>query len=606
MQTKITKLFFIVNLAFTTLLSFCYLIFNSNYRVYDFIFTVLALISTTATLYLIYYIVSRAFFRFKSTIYVLSLLFTLTNIALVGDFILYKTWSFHINGMVLNIIMSPASYESLFISTFSIFVIVSIIVFLVLFQIYVIKKISSLQEERVIALQRKINLFVLPLLFLIIIYEKLTYAFANFNGNSYILERTKVIPLYQPLVMNKFLIKVLGMKPVKTDALKVNISKITNIEYPKKPIKIKDESSRPNIFIFGVDALRETIISSENTPNIMKFANENINFTHNISGGNCTRFGLFSLFYGINSNYWFGFLNAQKGSVLFDVMKKLDYQISLISSANFTWPEFRKTAFYNVQDKIKDDFKGNSVKKDRQTIEYFKSWIDKQDVKRPIFSFLWLDSVHSRAYPAKFKHFLPADGGGYITATSENHERQFNRYKNALLYDDSLFGEFIAKLKSKNLYKNSIIIFISDHGEEFFEHGYYSHNSAYDFEQVGAPLIMHIPGKKRRVVTTMTSHLDIVPTLMHKLGVTNDVKDYAQGFDLFDDTYNRKSTFIGNWNENAIVCNDYTVVISNIITKSLNSEVRDSTTYQKLSDYNKTYVNQLLLDALKANKQFKK
>jgi len=605
MQTKITKVFFIANFILTTLLSFTYLLFNSNYRVYDFIFTVLALISTTATLYLIYFILSRVFFKFKPTIYFLSFLFTLTNIALVGDIILYKTWGFHINGMVINIITSPASYDSLFVSSLSALIIFSIVVFLILFQFYSLKKISGLNENILITINTKINLILLPILFLIIVYEKLTYAFANFNANSYILERTKVVPLYQPLTMNKFLINVLGMKPVKTNGSKVNISKITNIEYPKNPIKIKDQASKPNIFIFGVDALRETILSKENTPHIMQFANDNINFVHNISGGNCTRFGLFSIFYGINSNYWFGFLNAQKGSVLFDVMKKLDYQISLVSSANFTWPEFRKTAFYNVQEKIKDDFKGNSAEKDRQTIDYFKSWIDKQDKSKPIFSFVWLDSVHSRAYPANFKKFVPADGGGYITATPEDHEQHFNRYKNAVLYSDSLFGEFITKLKSKNLYENSIIILISDHGEEFFEHGFYSHNSAYDFEQVGSPLIMRVPGEKSKVVTTMTSHLDIVPTLMHKLGVTNEVKDYAQGFDLLDNSYKRRCTFIGNWNENAVVCNDYTIVISNIITKSFNNDVRDSTTYNKLSDYNRTYVNQILLDTLKANKQFK-
>jgi membrane-anchored protein YejM (alkaline phosphatase superfamily) len=225
--------------------------------------------------------------------------------------------------------------------------------------------------------------------------------------------------------MDKFLINQLGMKKNTDNNLSIHINKITNIRYPLKPIKIQNPKT-PNIFIFGIDALRLSIISPEVTPNIYKFAKESINFKHNISGGNNTRFGLFSIFYGINSSYWFGFLDAQKGSVLFDVLKKLNYQISIISSVNLSWPEFRKTAFNNVKNKIKDDFKKGTLDNDKDTINYFFSFIDKQNLHKPIFSFIWLNSVHAQQYTNKHRKLLNKQESNLIAKRFDQLCQRFN------------------------------------------------------------------------------------------------------------------------------------------------------------------------------------
>ena len=589
------------------LLSFLFIIFNSNYSFLDFIFTVFTLISTTSTLYLIYYILSRLFFSFKPTIYILSIIFTFTNIVLLTDFAIFRVWGFHINGMVLNIIFSPDAYDSLYMTTSSLLLIIFVIFILIYFQIFILKKLSKTKIPLILNKKNKrMNLILIPSLFFIIISEKLTYAVANLHLNSYILERTKVVPLYQPLLMDNFFINDMGMKRVKSSNLAINIDKVTNIKYPLKPIQLQNPKT-PNIFIFGIDALRSDIVSKEVTPFIYDFSKESINFKHNISGGNCTRFGIFSIFYGINSSYWFGFLDAKKGSVLFDVLNKLNYQTSIISSVTFNWPEFRKTVFNNVQDKIKDDFKGNVLENDEQTIRYFENWIDKQNTTKPIFSFVWLDGVHARGYTKKYQKFTPDDAtNDYLTVNPSERKKQFNRYKNSSLCADAKFGDFLKKLKEKGLYKNSIIILLSDHGQEFYEYGFYGHNSAYDFKQVGSPLIIHMPDIKPYEVNYMTSHLDIVPTLMQQLGVTNKISDYAHGKNLFDKNYKRECTFIGNWNENAIVCNKYTVVISDIISKSFSNEVRDSNTYKILKDYDKSYINNIILETLNENKRFSK
>ena len=489
---------------------------------------------------------------------------------------------------------------------FALFIIVLSVSTVIGFSILTLKKIRKLHYEKLRNIQKKMNTYLLPLLFVIFLYEKLTYAVANLHLNSQILVRSGVVPLYQPLTMNKFLVHKLHMQQAKSDNLDLKMNTISNLNYPLQALSTKQKSG-PNIFIFGVDALRRSIISQETTPNIIKFEKESISFTNNISGGNNTRFGIFSLFYGINSSYWFAFLNAQKGTVLFDILEREKYQMLISSSADLHWPEFRKTIFIDVQKYIKDDFKGSPLQRDKQALDYFNRWLDKQDLSKPMFSFVWIDNVHASHYEKEFRKFIPDDAkNNYLTVNESEKVKQLNRYKNAALSADAKFGAFIQKLKEKNLYDNSIIILLSDHGQEFYEYGHFSHNSAYNEAQVKTPLIMHMPNMQAKRVEHLTSHLDIVPTLMKQLGVTNDVADYANGEDLFSPNYKRECAFVGNWNENAIVCNKYTIVISNIVTKSFNNAVYNTQTYKRVENYDREYVNRVLLNTLNENKKFTK
>ena len=118
-----------------------------------------------------------------------------------------------------------------------------------------------------------------------------------------------------------------------------------------------------------IQTLRLATVFDKKTRNYAKekLKKDSIVLGNHYSGGNSTRFGIFSLLYGLNSTYWFTFLNASKGSVFFDVLKQLQYDMSIVSSTNTSWPEFKKTAYFNIVDKIKDDFKGKPWEKDKQS-----------------------------------------------------------------------------------------------------------------------------------------------------------------------------------------------------------------------------------------------
>lgn len=87
---------------------------------------------------------------------------------------------------------------------------------------------------------------------------------------------------------------------------------------------------------------------------------------------------------------------------------------------------------------------------------------------------------------------------------------------------DEAFGAFIAYLKKKGLYENAVIIFTSDHGEEFGEHGIMaSHSEDLYTEQTHVPLIIKFPGARHasQKAGALVRSIDIMPTLLDLLGL---------------------------------------------------------------------------------------
>lgn len=189
------SLFFKANLLTTALLSLAFALFNSHYTASALVFTLAALLSTTATLYLVYWLLLRLFFRFTRVASVLLLLlFFLTDLLLMTDFAIYRIWNFHINGMVLNILFSPAAYDSLQMTGQAVAIVFLVIAALAALLLYTLKRIARIPAQRASQINRRLNRSLVPLLFLVILGEKLTYAVANLHLDGDILERTKVVP----------------------------------------------------------------------------------------------------------------------------------------------------------------------------------------------------------------------------------------------------------------------------------------------------------------------------------------------------------------------------------------------------------------------------
>lgn len=87
--------------------------------------------------------------------------------------------------------------------------------------------------------------------------------------------------------------------------------------------------------------------------------------------------------------------------------------------------------------------------------------------------------------------------------------------------NDKMMATLIKKLRQYHLLENTLLIFTSDHGEEFLQHGDFLHKELYD-EHIQVPLIINFPKAdhyQQKVVKNQVSLIDIVPTILEYLSL---------------------------------------------------------------------------------------
>lgn len=141
-------------------------------------------------------------------------------------------------------------------------------------------------------------------------------------------------------------------------------------------------------------------------------------------------------------------------------------------------------------------------------------------------------------------HFpYPIDEEDASIAPHTTGDKSVDSYFQTARYADEALEQFFAYLKQSGLYDNSIIIMYGDH------YGISeNHNKAMEkvlgkeitsFENTGlqrVPLFIHVPGIEGGVNHEYGGQIDVLPTLLHLLGI--DTKDYVQfGTDLLSEQH---------------------------------------------------------------------
>jgi arylsulfatase A-like enzyme len=93
-------------------------------------------------------------------------------------------------------------------------------------------------------------------------------------------------------------------------------------------------------------------------------------------------------------------------------------------------------------------------------------------------------------------------------------------YDEQIYYLDRKLTTLFDLVLRKELADNTILIVVSDHGEEFMEHGGFTHPADHLYNTTTKTLMtMHIPGVKSRKVKDMVQNIDIMPTVLDLLGI---------------------------------------------------------------------------------------
>jgi arylsulfatase A-like enzyme len=116
-------------------------------------------------------------------------------------------------------------------------------------------------------------------------------------------------------------------------------------------------------------------------------------------------------------------------------------------------------------------------------------------------------------------------GNKEIPLDQEDIEQIRAGYDSDVKYTDKQFGEFIDRLKKNGLYEDSAIIVYSSHGENLGNRVYREKDREYIFghwylwdHNIHVPMIAHIPGSESQNVDQPVSIIDIAPTLYDFIG----------------------------------------------------------------------------------------
>ena len=231
------------------------------------------------------------------------------------------------------------------------------------------------------------------------------------------------------------------------------------------------------------------------------------------------------------------FFRSQK--TLAGVLKENGYYTIAITAGGFVSSELGFGNGFNIYQeyaskpnakKVPADADAKAAAGDSERIfDLGIKWIE-ENADTKFFMFLHTYESH---IPYENTFFIPE--GIQLDPT----EHRIALYDGDIRVSDIQFGRLINKLDSLDLLSNTVVVFLSDHGEEFYDHYTESdvdpprskktpprsnaldHGHSQYEEMIHVPLIFHIPNFKaeKTIIDNQVRLIDVMPTLLDALGI---------------------------------------------------------------------------------------
>lgn len=553
--------FVLINIFISSIITIRYfLVPGSSFSWDGSFFSLFAVLGHFFFLYLLLFILCFPFIWVKRTLsnICLAALFSLLQIVLYIDTIVFQQYRFHINESVLSIVFSGQVVDFSTITYILMFLLILVSFGAEYLILYLLDKKFSQKRSRTLIVS---TVFLLGCFFI----SHLIHMVAFYYAYSPIMIVKEYIPLYRPFTSKK----IMGLfdKSGQRKTLIEKENQHATIYYPKNELMINPHNTTtPNIMFIVLDSWRYDTFSQEISPNTYHFVKQNngVIFNNHYSTGNATRTGIFGLFYGIPGTYWDAFLRNRIPSLFITTLQKENYNIGIFTSAKVTAPEFDRTAFLTIKNLRISSKDGSASSRDKQLTDDWLNWYKSRDTSKPSFSFLFFDAPHAYDFPNNFEvKFNPIGELNYMTLSNNTDPVPiFNRYKQSVYYDDYLLQKVYDELKRSGSLDNTLIFITGDHSQEMNDNklGFWGHNGNYTDAQTKVPFII-VGAKDLKYITDninkFTSHEDVVPTIMrHYLHVENDISDYSTGYDLFNPIIDRDWLLMSNYSSYAVRTTD--------------------------------------------------
>ncbi len=287
-----------------------------------------------------------------------------------------------------------------------------------------------------------------------------------------------------------------------------------------------------NVVLVSVDTLRADHVGAlghhrPTTPEIDALAARGVLFENAISQSSWTRPAHMSIFTGLHPREH-GFVALRDARRLEDSVPTL---AGVLREHGFQTAAFtggvNLAAVYGF-DRGFDTYR-TSGKTFADNLEDTRRWLDRERRGR-FFLFLHGYDAHSpyRNEPVDRQAvgLATARPAGSLGATCSaggpvSRVQPFlDEYDGAVHRADRSVGAIVRELEARDLLPRTILVLVSDHGEEFLEHGRCFHIATVHRESVHVPLVLVAPQlAARRVRDPVAASVTIAPTLMDLLGI---------------------------------------------------------------------------------------
>ena len=288
-----------------------------------------------------------------------------------------------------------------------------------------------------------------------------------------------------------------------------------------------EPASRPNVLVLSVDTLRADALESygyvkPTSPQLDELARTSTVFEQAISSAPWTLpsvASIFTSYYSSTHNCW-SEASMLDGSfdTLAEVLCREGYDTACFVSHPFLTTQNGMQqgfvhfdyAFTQLGTDAPDAI--SSVAVSEGGIDYLE---EKVAVDDSVPWFLWLH------YFDPHTTYMPHEGvtERFVERGTSGVELQRGIYDGEVALVDREIGRVLEVLEQNGLTENTIVVFVSDHGEEFEEHGTLAHGKTLYQEVIRVPFFVRAPGHPPGRVQEPVRTVDLMPTLLDLVGL---------------------------------------------------------------------------------------
>lgn len=504
---------------------------------------------------------------------IISAIIATTGITLLAiDSEIFSRFRLHLNPIVWDLVINPQEaelsrdWQVLFIAIPLLFLIQ------MLFGTWCWQKLRSLGKRAYLA-KPLVILFIVSF-----IGSHLTYIWADANFYRPITMQRSNFPLSYPLTARKFLEKhgLLDRQNYQDKLAQEGRPESIAIEYPLGNISFRDRGEDYNLLMIVIDGVHYQSFKDD-MPELNHFAQQNIQFNQHLSTGNRQETSLIGLFYGISPTYIDSIFSWRKPSVLVNALNKQGYKFNLLSADGFAAPLYRQTLFadYTLPERVEQT---NS-----EITQQWQQWIG------------WQTQSDDSRWFSYINYTNPV-----VKNKADNSMLFLSSYKQATAEIDQEISDVIQSLQNNNLLDKTVIVVTANYGVEFSETNPNNLVIGENFSrgQLQVPLIIHWPDKAPQSIDKLTSHEDIMATLMQDLlHAQNPANTYTQGENLFSPQRQYNWVTAGDARQLVVTTSKQTIILKSNGNYSVYDE-----SYQQQKDEKPNL--SLMLQVLTENKRF--